>query len=468
MSQQQIVTDELVQLQKELISKNPPDVLQFCANYFNSKLQSQRNQLWSQQAKANAAGINLFPNVDNMTFNQAGAAFIHDRQPSFKSPFGLNDPHSIHDHDPHAPIVDHNGQQSDRQVGGGGAGGLFKSNFGVNTSPTDQKIKEVDPSAPQSIESQRQQHHNVAQLVSNIPIAFNANRRTSVSAEALNPAKLKSESWKPPVNNLSSSEEETLAANLKQNFLFKQLDPTSKRTVISALSSRKFPKDTVIIKQGDEGDYFYIIEKGTVDFYVNEAKVNTSSEGSSFGELALMYNAPRAATAIAATDVSCWALDRLTFRRILLEGTFNRRLMYEDFLKDIEVLKSLDDHARSKLADALHTEMYHKGDKIVVEGEQGENFYLIESGSCKVYNDKLGEITTLSKGDYFGEVALLNDLPRQATVEALDNVIVATLGKSGFQRLLGPAVDVLKQHDPTKTEDPTAVASSNASTTVVN
>ena len=61
--------------------------------------------------------------------------------------------------------------------------------------------------------------------------------------------------------------------------------------------------------------------------------------------------------------------------------------------------------------------------------KQGENFYLIESGNCQVYNEKLGNIKQLTKGDYFGELALIKDLPRQATVEALDNVIVATLGK---------------------------------------
>ena len=75
---------------------------------------------------------------------------------------------------------------------------------------------------------------------------------------------------------------------------------------------------------------------------------------------------------------------------------------------------------------------------------------LIESGNCQVYKEKEGNIKQLTKGDYFGEVALLNDLPRQATVEALDTVIVATLGKSGFQRLLGPAVEVLRLQDPTK------------------
>ena len=125
---------------------------------------------------------------------------------------------------------------------------------------------------------------------------------------------------------------------------------------------------------------FYIIETGTVDFYVNDAKVSSSSEGSSFGELALMYNSPRAATAVAATDVVVRPFD---IPSNSFEGTFNKRLMYEDFLKDIEVLKSLSDHARSKLADALSTEMYHKGDKIVTEGEQGENFYLIESETVK-------------------------------------------------------------------------------------
>lgn len=448
--QQQFITDELSQLQKEIVSKNPQDILQFCANYFSTKLQAQRSELWTQQSRAEAAGINLFPAIDNVNINASGVTVRNDRQPSFKSPFGINDPHLIHDDDPH------NSKDTNSEA----AGGIFKSNFDVNKKSSTVPLKEVDPEdpfKPQASSTTKSPQQTAPQFPpQKIPVAFNANRRTSVSAEALNPAKLKSESWKPPVNNLSTTEEETLANNLKNNFLFKQLDANSKKTVIAALQQKSFTKDTVIIQQGDEGDFFYIIETGTVDFYVNNAKVNSSSEGSSFGELALMYNSPRAATAIAATDVVCWALDRLTFRRILLEGTFNKRLMYEDFLKDIDVLKSLSDHARSKLADALSTEMYHKGDKIVTEGEQGENFYLIESGNCQVYNEKLGNIKKLSKGDYFGEVALLKDLPRQATVEALDNVIVATLGKSGFQRLLGPAVEVLKEQDPTKTQDPTA------------
>ena len=102
------------------------------------------------------------------------------------------------------------------------------------------------------------------------------------------------------------------------------------------------------------------------------------------------------------------------------------------------------------MADALSTEIYHKGDKIVTQGDVGENFYFIERGECDVIKEGEGVVSKLGKGDYFGEVALLNDLPRQATVQAVDTVVVATLGKLGFTRLLGPAVQVLKSQDPTK------------------
>ena len=105
-----------------------------------------------------------------------------------------------------------------------------------------------------------------------------------------------------------------------------------------------FPSDAssgdVIINQGDEGDNFYIIEEvdhvhhhhhhhynhlhhsiktinikhnmsqGTVDIFVDETKVVSLSEGSGFGELALIYGTPRAATVLAGSDVKLWGIDR--------------------------------------------------------------------------------------------------------------------------------------------------------------
>uniref|UniRef100_A0A0L0P3K4 cAMP-dependent protein kinase regulatory subunit n=1 Tax=Candidozyma auris TaxID=498019 RepID=A0A0L0P3K4_CANAR len=427
-------TEELEQLQKELIAKNPTDVLQFCANFFNSKLALQRNHLWQVEAKAKAAGIELFPHLEAGAIDSNGQGTIPcARQPSFKSPFGDNDPHSDH-----TSSHDFSERKED-------SAGLFKGGFGVGKQTHNPPAQDLDPNDP----AVAAPAEPTVKKNNKLPLAFNANRRTSVSAEAMNPDKFKSDSWKPPVNDLTEEQRQELAKTLSLNFLFQQLDKKAKATVVAALQKKQYTQGDEIITQGDVGDYFYIIESGTVDFYVNGTKVNTSSDGSSFGELALMYNSPRAATAVAASDVTCWALDRATFRRILLEGTFNRRIMYEDFLKDVTVLRGLTHQERSKLADALSTEMYHAGDNIVTEGETGDKFYLIESGTCEISKEAEGVIGTIGKGNYFGEVALLNDLPRQATVKALDNVIVATLDKSGFTRLLGPALDLLREKDPT-------------------
>lgn len=412
------VTEELNQLQRDILAKNPTDVLQFCANYFNSKLALQRAQLWLVQTKAKAAGIEVFPKVD--TAVDSKGSVNSPRQPLFKSPFGDNDPHS--------DLADPKSRSERNPFEGFGSG---------------------KRGAPESLELDPNDPLASAPAKAKLPVAFNANRRVSVSAEAMNPGNFKSDSWKPPVNNLTPEQRAELGQTLSLNFLFQQLDAASKATVVAALTKKEFATGTEIITQGDVGDYFYMIESGTVDFYVNGTKVNTSSDGSSFGELALMYNSPRAATATAASNVTCWALDRLTFRRILLESTFNRRIMYEDFLKDVKVLAGLSHQERLKLADALSTEIYHAGDNIVTQGESGDKFYLIESGSCEISKAAEGVIGTIGKGKYFGEVALLNDLPRQATVKATNTVIVATLGKQGFTRLLGPALDVLRKHDPT-------------------
>ena len=214
-----------------------------------------------------------------------------------------------------------------------------------------------------------------------------------------------------------------------------------------------------MITQGDAGDYFYIVERGSFDFYVNHAgslqpgpggigdKVGSVSAGGSFGELALMYNAPRAATVISAeSGCTLWALDRITFRRILMESTFARRRMYESFLEEVPLLQSLTPYERSKIADALETQKFPSGTKIIVEGDVGQEFYLLESGEAIAFKCGTAEpVKEYKKGDFFGELALLNDQPRAATVMAKTDVKVATLGKLAFSRLLGPVESIMRR-----------------------
>lgn len=202
-----------------------------------------------------------------------------------------------------------------------------------------------------------------------------------------------------------------------------------------------------------------MVEKGTFEVYVNPTgslqpgleglgdKVATIEPGGSFGELALMYNAPRAATVMSA-EAGCtlWALDRITFRRILMDSTFQRRRLYESFLEEVEILSTLTRYERSKIADALETQKFPAGTTIIKEGDVGEAFYLLESGEAEAYKNGIQQpVKQYRKGDYFGELALLNDAPRAASVISKTEVKVATLGKDGFQRLLGPVESIMRR-----------------------
>lgn len=464
MSLSQDQLDELTLFKKEIIQTKPQDFLQFAANYFNKRLEQQRTFVRNQDSLALSKGIVLFPNTMKQDSGAAAAATSlssasagprhsvigDDRDVLFKSPFVDRDPHSTH-------IVEDASATADAP-----SEGIFKGDFNVGQESHRHINKPLDPMAPEpSTRTSPSASMKMPSFSSGprrsvvnpqpLPMNFNAQRRTSVSGETLKPDNF--DDWTP--ENFSEKTDEQLSRLEKavgKNFLFNKLDSDSKKLVINSLEEKSVPQGQEIIRQGDEGDYFYIVENGTVEFYVNHEKVNTSGPGSSFGELALMYNSPRAATVVAATDCILWALDRLTFRKILLGGSFKKRILYDDFLKSMPVLKSLSTYDRAKLADALDTEIYEPGQTIIREGDSGENFYFIEYGEADVTKEGHGVIAHLRKGEYFGEVALLNDMPRQATVTATIKTKVATLGKSGFQRLLGPAVEVLKLNDPTRSE----------------
>ncbi|KAF6818425.1 camp-dependent protein kinase regulatory subunit [Colletotrichum sojae] len=292
------------------------------------------------------------------------------------------------------------------------------------------------------------------------PAQYNFGRRTSVSAESLQPSADTYDNWSPPVHEKNREQLDRLQTAIGGNFLFSHLDDEQSAQILGALIEKPIPaKDIKVISQGDAGDYFYVVEKGSFDVYVNSSgtlqpgpegmgqKVGTIQAGGSFGELALMYNAPRAATVISAEPTcNLWALDRLTFRRILMESTFARRRMYESFLEEVPLLQSLTPYERSKIADALETQKYTPGETIIKEGDPGHAFYLLESGEADAFKgDSRETVKHYSKGDFFGELALLNDAPRAASVVAASDVKVASLGKSAFQRLLGPVEGIMRR-----------------------
>lgn len=153
--------------------------------------------------------------------------------------------------------------------------------------------------------------------------------------------------------------------------------------------------------------------------------VTIIGEGGSFGELALIYGTPRAATVRAKTDVKLWGIDRDSYRRILMGSTIRKRKMYEEFLSRVSILESLDKWERLTVADALETVNFDDKETIVRQGEPGDDFYIIVDGTALVLQNRAEgnpeeatEVGRLGPSDYFGEIALLLDRPRAATVVA--------------------------------------------------
>jgi len=248
----------------------------------------------------------------------------------------------------------------------------------------------------------------------------------------------------------------SLSKAIAKNVLFSHLDENERSDIFDAMFPVNALPGEVIIQQGDEGDNFYIIDTGEVEVYVNGEKVLTIGEGGSFGELALIYGLPRAATvkASSSSDVKLWGIDRDSYRRILMGSTIRKRKMYEEFLSKVSILENLDKWERLTVADSLEAVSFEDNEVVVKQGEQGNDFFIIVEGTAIVTQTRSEgvdepeqvEVGRLGPSDYFGEIALLLDRPRAATVTARGPLKCVKLDRARFERVLGPCSEILKRN----------------------
>eukprot|EP00624_Nannochloropsis_granulata_P002567 evm.model.NODE_2292_length_18822_cov_22.697163.4 len=244
----------------------------------------------------------------------------------------------------------------------------------------------------------------------------------------------------------SKDTETALIAALKGNYLFLELTEGDLKQMTGAMSRVSKQPGDIVIRQGHKGTDFFILEKGHADVFVNDQKVSEYGPGACFGELALIYNAKRAATITATSTCTLWSLDLRTFRRVLATASSSQTMARIEFLRRVPLLKHLANEQVSKLAGALTSQTYADGDTIIRQGERGNAFFLVKDGTvkCTQYKqDREVELLTLGTGDYFGEMALLLDEPRHANVTAVGHVEVLSLEKEDFAKLLGPVREVL-------------------------
>ena len=164
----------------------------------------------------------------------------------------------------------------------------------------------------------------------------------------------------------------------------------------------------------------------------------------------MLYNASRAASITAESDSVLFCLDRETFNHIVKTASIKKRERYEKFLSRLEILEDLYMYELGQLCDVLVSETFMSGEAVVTQGEKGEKLYFIERGAAQAYikgadgKDQL--VYEFSKNDYFGELALLKDAPRAATIIAKGALSVCSIDRNTFKRLLGPLDSVLMRN----------------------
>ena len=264
--------------------------------------------------------------------------------------------------------------------------------------------------------------------------------------------------WVMEVVPKSAEQLERIKTAVKANFLFQHLNDAQAKQVYDVMKRVQVKKGDVVIRQGDQGDWFYVVDDGeyVVTLQQNGKEIEilkyTTQGGANpcFGELALMYSKPRAATVTAVQDGVLWAMDRRSFRSILMKSS---AVSLTRTLRSVEVLKSLSVGQLQRLQDLLSEVTYKPDEYVIRQGDISENLYIIAEGRVRITRkEKPSDADTklvmeLGAGQYFGERALLTNEPRAANVIATGDrpLKLLHISKDAFEEVLGPLQEIIDQ-----------------------
>jgi CRP-like cAMP-binding protein len=174
----------------------------------------------------------------------------------------------------------------------------------------------------------------------------------------------------------------------------------------------------------------------------SERLLRVLGRGESFGEVGLVTGAKRAATVRPVEDVELFEVDRGTFDHLL--ANMIHVPQFAPTLQSVAELRELPPFQHLEFASLAEVRQHGEwvnvapGETIIEQGEVGEAFYVIASGQVEVIKD--GElVATRGPGAYFGEIALLADVPRTASVIAKTPGRVFKLDREGFERIVANA-----------------------------
>jgi CRP-like cAMP-binding protein/Zn-dependent protease len=209
---------------------------------------------------------------------------------------------------------------------------------------------------------------------------------------------------------------------------------------------RPVARGQAVVRQGERSEAFYVVRNGTLQAVEedpqsgDERVLRVLGRGESFGELGLLEAQPRAATVRALEESEVFEIDKGTFDQLLADMAevpdFAPTIQQVTELRSLPPFQHLEPVQLSELLEHGEWVNFEPGREVIRQGDPGDAFYAIRSGQVEVIRDG-DRIRTLGPGAYFGEVALLQDVPRTATVRTMTPVRAYRLDREGFDRLIG-------------------------------
>lgn len=255
--------------------------------------------------------------------------------------------------------------------------------------------------------------------------------------------------------------------------IFSSLEKAAFGELLHLLTLARFHPNDRVVTQGATGTSLYFIARGEVNVVKrpgeNAAEIHLArlGPGSLFGEMALLSDAPRTASVVAATEVDLLALSRsdveaLSQRTPQVAGAmarFTRERMINTLLATNPLFSPFGNEDKKKLLARFTGHDVPEGTIFLEQGDLGRGLYIVLQGKAEVMrNDggKLFKIAEIGPGDIVGEMALVNEAPVSATVRTTTSATLLFLAREIFSPLVANVPELsayFKNLSEARTED---------------
>ncbi|KAK9879594.1 hypothetical protein WA026_006659 [Henosepilachna vigintioctopunctata] len=241
-------------------------------------------------------------------------------------------------------------------------------------------------------------------------------------------------------------DESEIRKAIEQNEFISHIITDNRFQAISrTIYSQEVQAGETIIQEGEIGSQLFISALGEYEVTTKSGIKLQFDDVRVFGELALLYNVKRKATVRAITKGKLWVLDNQSFKEIIERSEEEERNELVSFLSQVPTLNTTNEDNLRFVADLLSPQFFPTGTEIIKEGKHADAFYILRAGSVRVKTKNKELVTTLTRGQFFGESALINEESSNETVIAESpGCECLTLSRKYFIKHFGEVSDFQK------------------------